>query len=98
MKWSAGLDRLSAHRLRPGQEQLENALVVPTVKHNRGHIHNISSSSYLMNGPNKLECLSLASLSSLVRVFVPGKPLQPKVIEHSILLGPYLGFEGKEVL
>jgi hypothetical protein len=31
-----------------------------------GHIHNTSFSSQLTNGSNKLECLSLESLSSLV--------------------------------
>jgi hypothetical protein len=48
--------------------------------------HNTSFFSLLMNGPNKLECLSLTSF------------FQPSATQHSCLLGPFVGYKSNGVL
>jgi hypothetical protein len=50
-----------------------------------GRIQNTSFSLYLTNGPNKL-------------VGVPSKPLQPSVMQHFRLLGPFVSDEENKVL
>jgi hypothetical protein len=49
----------------------------------KNYIQNTSFSSWLTNGPNKLECLSLASISRLVQ-------------HNTSLLGTFISYEGDE--
>ncbi len=49
-------------------------------------IHNTSFSSNPMKGPNKVKC------------FVPGKPFQKSVTQHSSLLGLFVSYEENKLL
>jgi hypothetical protein len=39
-----------------------------------------------------------SELAQKPRLFVPGKPLQPSVMEHSSVLGPFISYKENEVL
>ncbi len=51
------------------------------------NIRNVSDEFCSMNGPNKLECLSLASLTTF----------QPSVMQHSSQLDPFISYKENEV-
>ncbi len=73
-----------SHPLQQGFPAPTKIMIISTCKyHPKCHIHNTSFSSKLSNGPNKLECLSLANLFNIVQC-------------NTSLLGPFKSFEENE--